>query len=42
MDVFAEIGSFRGARAFLAEYPTRDREGWRDGDYMRFCESPFY
>lgn len=33
---FADIGSFRGAGAFLDEYLTRDQEGWRDGDYMRF------
>jgi hypothetical protein len=32
----ADIGSFRGAGAFLDEYLTRDQEGWRDGDYMRF------
>ena len=32
----ADIGSFRGAGAFLDEYLTRDREGWRDGGYMRF------
>jgi hypothetical protein len=32
----ADIGSFRGAGAFLAEYLTRDQAGWRDGDYMRF------
>lgn len=32
----ADIGSFRGAGAFLDEHLTRDREGWRDGDYMRF------
>jgi hypothetical protein len=32
----ADIGSFRGAGAFLDEYVTRDQEGWRDGDYMRF------
>jgi hypothetical protein len=33
---FADIGSFRGAGAFLDEYLTCDQEGWRDGDYMRF------
>ena len=33
---FAHIGSIRGAGAFLDEYLTRDREGWSDGDYMRF------
>lgn len=32
----ADIGSFRGAGAFLDHYLTRDQEGWRDGDYMRF------
>lgn len=32
----ADIGSFRGAGAFLDEYLTRDQAGWRDGDYMRF------
>jgi hypothetical protein len=32
---FADIGSFRGAGAFLDEYLTRDQEGWSDGDYMR-------
>jgi hypothetical protein len=32
----ADIGSFRGAGAFLDEYLTRDREAWRFGDYMRF------
>jgi hypothetical protein len=32
----ADIGSFRGAGAFLDQYLMRDQEGWRDGDYMRF------
>jgi hypothetical protein len=32
----ANIASFRGAGAFQDEYLTRDQEGWRDGDYMRF------
>jgi len=32
----ADIGSFRGAGAFIDEYLTRDRDGWREGDYMRF------
>jgi hypothetical protein len=32
----ADIGSFRGAGAFLAEYLTRRHEGWIDDDYMRF------
>jgi hypothetical protein len=32
----ADIGSFRGAGAFLDEHLTRDREGWREGDYLRF------
>jgi hypothetical protein len=33
----ADIGSFRGAGAFIDEHLTRDRDGWREGDYMRFC-----
>jgi hypothetical protein len=32
----ADIGSFRGAGAFIDEHLTRDRDGWREGDYMRF------
>jgi hypothetical protein len=32
----ADIGSFRGAGAFLDEHLTRDQEDWRDGDYLRF------
>lgn len=32
----ADIGSFRGAGAFLDEYLTRDQAGGEDGDYMRF------
>ena len=33
----ADIGSFRGASAFLDEYLTRDRrERWCRGDHMRF------
>jgi hypothetical protein len=32
----ADIGSFRAAGAFLDEHLTRDQEGWRDGDYLRF------
>ena len=32
----ADIGSFRGAGAFLDEHLTRDRGGWRGGDYLRF------
>jgi hypothetical protein len=32
----ADIGSFRGAGAFLDEHLTRDREGWTEGDYLRF------
>ena len=32
----ADIGSFRGASAFLDEYLTRGHEGWCEGDYMRF------
>jgi hypothetical protein len=32
----ADIGSFRGAGAFIDEYLTGDRDGWREGDYLRF------
>jgi hypothetical protein len=32
----ADIGSFRGAGAFLDEYLTRGQDSWREGDYMRF------
>ena len=32
----AYIGSFRGAGAFLDEHLTRDQDGWREGDYLRF------
>jgi hypothetical protein len=32
----ADIGSFRGAGAFIDEHLTRDRDGGREGDYMRF------
>lgn len=32
----ADIGSFRGAGTFLDEYLTRDQDGSRGGDYMRF------
>jgi hypothetical protein len=32
----ADIGSFRGAGAFLDEHLTRERDGWREGDYLRF------
>jgi hypothetical protein len=32
----ADIGSFRGAGAFLDEHLTRDQEGWGEGDYLRF------
>ena len=32
----ADIGSFRGAGAFLDEHLTGNREGWREGDYLRF------
>jgi len=31
-----DIGSFRGAGAFLDEHVTRDQDRWREGDYMRF------
>lgn len=33
---FADIGSFRGAGAFLDEHLTRSRDSWREGDYLRF------
>jgi hypothetical protein len=32
----ADIGSFRGASAFLDEHLTREQEDWREGDYLRF------
>src|SRR3989442_13790213 len=32
----ADIGSFRGAGAFLAEHLINDRDSWREGDYLRF------
>jgi hypothetical protein len=32
----AEIGSFRGASAFLDEYVCGNRDSWREGDCMRF------
>jgi hypothetical protein len=32
----ADIGSFRGAGAFLDEHLTRDSDRWREGDYLRF------
>jgi hypothetical protein len=32
----ADIGSFRGAGAFIAEHVTRDRDGWREADDRRF------
>lgn len=32
----ADIGSFRGAGAFLDEHLTRGQDSWREGDYMRF------
>jgi hypothetical protein len=31
-----DIGSFRGAGAFLDEHLTRGDDRWREGDYMRF------
>ena len=31
-----DIGSFRGASAFLDEHLTRGQDGWREGDHMRF------
>lgn len=32
----ADIGSFRGASAFLDECASGIRGTWREGDYMRF------
>ena len=32
----ADIGSFRGAGAFIDEHLTREQEHWREGDYLRF------
>ena len=32
----ADIGSFRGAGAFLDEHLTRNQDGWRESDYLRF------
>jgi hypothetical protein len=32
----ADIGSFRGAGAFLDEHLSGNRDGWRQGDYLRF------
>ncbi len=32
----SDIGSFRGAGAFLDEHLTRDQDSWREGDYLRF------
>jgi len=32
----ADIGSFRGAGAFLDEHLTRGRDGWQEGNYLRF------
>lgn len=32
----ADIGSFRGAGAFLDEHLTRKSNAWRGGDYLRF------
>jgi hypothetical protein len=31
-----DIGSFRGASAFLDEHLTREEDGWHRDDYMRF------
>jgi hypothetical protein len=31
-----DIGSFRGAGAFLDQHLTRDQNSWREGDYLRF------
>jgi hypothetical protein len=35
-DRLADIGSFRGAGAFIDEHLTGDHDGERDADYMRF------
>ena len=32
----ADIGSFRGAGAFIDEHLTSGRDWWREGDYLRF------
>ena len=32
----ADIGSFRGAGAFLDEHLTDERDTWQEGDYLRF------
>lgn len=32
----ADIGSFRGAGAFLDEHLTGGQDSWREGDYLRF------
>jgi hypothetical protein len=32
----ADIGSFRGASAFLDEHLSGDWDGWREDDYLRF------
>jgi len=32
----ADIGWFRGAGAFLDEHLMGNREGWREGDHLRF------
>jgi hypothetical protein len=36
VDAWPTSGHFRGAGAFLDEHLTRDQEGWKDGDYLRF------
>jgi len=38
----ADIGSFRGAGAFLDEHLTRDQDGWREGDYLGFYLGTFW
>ena len=35
-DRVADIGSFRGAGAFLDEHLTDTRDTWQEGDYLRF------
>ena len=32
----ADIGSFRGASRFLDSHLSRDQDGWRREDYLRF------
>ncbi len=37
----ADMGSFRGASAFLDEYLDRGSRGWREGDCLRFYMGTF-